>query len=67
MSGDTEKLLRLLLDVGVSLVILYYTIPGRPPIEPLFWRAVGRASDHAADRLFTLSRYARTRYWGCFG
>lgn len=63
MTGEAQRILRVLLDLVVLSILLWLSLPARPPVQPYLWRAVARACETVSDRTAHLSLIARTRYW----
>lgn len=54
---------RALFNLGVLGVLVWYSLPQRPPVAPYVWRTCARVASSVADVAIVASLYARSRYW----
>jgi len=59
----TSQVLRVGLVVAYVGALIYYSIPGRPPLAPYLWRAGARLAQSCADDAGSAALWFRTRYW----
>lgn len=62
-SADARTIGRALVNVGVVGLVVWYSVPNRPPLSPYVWRTTARALARVADLAMWGCLWARRRYW----
>lgn len=63
MSDDAKKVIKFLAEVAVTVLILWYSTPGRQPLTPYLWRAGARSAARAAYYCESVAVWCRSHYW----
>jgi hypothetical protein len=63
VSTEQRQLLRAAINLGVLGVLVWASLPNRPPLSPYAWRTAARVAQLVADTASAASLYARSRYW----